>query len=108
MRNTRSRRGRKININIPIFKDENTKSPFSEYFGDEESDDCSKTDHIYMDSELFGMGCCCLQVTFQASNIDEARILYDQLTPLCPILMTLTAASPIHRGYMSDIDCRWS
>ena len=32
----------------------------------------------------FGMGCCCLQVTFQACNISEARLLYDQLASLCP------------------------
>jgi len=34
-----------------------------------------------------GMGCCCLQVTFQAQSIDEARFLYDQLTPLTPIMV---------------------
>jgi len=34
-----------------------------------------------------GMGCCCLQVTFQAQSIDEARLLYDQLTPLTPIMV---------------------
>jgi len=44
--------------------------------------------HIYMDAMGFGMGCCCLQMTFQACNIDEARLLYDQLTPMCPILVT--------------------
>jgi glutamate--cysteine ligase catalytic subunit len=43
--------------------------------------------HVYMDAMGFGMGCCCLQVTFQACNIKEARTLYDQLTPLCPILV---------------------
>jgi glutamate--cysteine ligase catalytic subunit len=54
------------------------------------------------------MGCCCLQMTFQACNINEARYLYDQLTPLCPIMLALTAASPIYRGYLTDIDCRWN
>lgn len=33
------------------------------------------------------MGCCCLQVTFQAQSIDEARFLYDQLTPLTPVMV---------------------
>lgn len=56
----------------------------------------------------FGMGCCCLQLTFQACNINEARVLYDQLTPLCPIMLALTAASPLYRGYVTDIDCRWN
>jgi glutamate--cysteine ligase catalytic subunit len=45
--------------------------------------------HVYMDAMGFGMGCCCLQVTFQACNIKEARTLYDQLTPLCPILVKI-------------------
>ena len=82
--------------------------PFCEKFTDPEAIEACQKDHIYMDHMGFGMGCCCLQVTFQASNLDEARILYDHLTPLCPILMALTAASPIHRGYISDRDCRWS
>lgn len=55
----------------------------------------------------FGMGMGCLQVTFQAVNIDEARWLYDQLTPITPILLALSAASPIYRSYLSDVDCRW-
>lgn len=41
-----------------------------------------------MDAMGFGMGCCCLQLTFQACNIDEGRTLYDQLTPLCPIMVS--------------------
>lgn len=41
-----------------------------------------------MDCMGFGMGCCCLQVTFQACNINEARMLYDQLTSLCPIMVS--------------------
>ncbi|KAF4525569.1 hypothetical protein B566_EDAN015058 [Ephemera danica] len=65
-------------------------------------------DHVYMDAMGFGMGCCCLQVTFQACNIKEARTLYDQLTPLCPIMLALTAASPLHRGMVTDVDCRWN
>ena len=109
------------------------------------------------------MGCCCLQLTFQACNINEARTLYDQLSPMCPIMvivntvslrgstrldsvscsfpcytfksrawtccigklianesqlcinyflfllqLALTAASPLHRGYVADTDCRWN
>lgn len=38
----------------------------------------------------------------------EARTLYDQLTPLCPIMLALTAASPVFRGYLVDSDCRWN
>ncbi|XP_054157721.1 glutamate--cysteine ligase catalytic subunit-like [Oppia nitens] len=105
--NIRERRGRKVIINVPIFKDSKTVDPFNETFDDEESDSASKTDHLYLDGMGFGMGCACLQVTFQASNINEARVLYDQLTPMCPIAMALSAASPIHRGYLVDRDCRW-
>ncbi|KAG8329789.1 hypothetical protein J6590_078928, partial [Homalodisca vitripennis] len=95
-----------------VFKDKNTPSPYIEdlkALGDTgESQGAAKTDHVYMDAMAFGMGCCCLQLTFQACNIKEARILYDQLTPLCPILLALTAASPVHRGMLTDVDCRWT
>ncbi|XP_076384766.1 glutamate--cysteine ligase isoform X1 [Megalopta genalis] len=110
-RNIRQRRGEKVAINIPIYKDKNVPNPFKEDFGnltESESSNAAKEDHIYMDAMGFGMGCCCLQLTFQACNIEEARTLYDQLTPLCPIMLALTAASPLYRGYISDVDCRWN
>ncbi|KAM9665609.1 glutamate--cysteine ligase catalytic subunit isoform 2-T2 [Trichechus inunguis] len=107
-RNIRHRRGEKVVINVPIFKDKNTPSPFIEAFPeDDEAARASKPDHIYMDAMGFGMGNCCLQVTFQACSISEARYLYDQLATICPIVMALSAASPFYRGYVSDIDCRW-
>ncbi|XP_014214548.1 glutamate--cysteine ligase catalytic subunit isoform X1 [Copidosoma floridanum] len=111
-RNIRSRRKEKIAINLPIFKDKNTLQPFKEdlaSLGDDgSSTKAAKEDHVYMDAMGFGMGCCCLQLTFQACNIEEARTLYDQLTPLCPIMLALTAASPFYRGYVTDVDCRWN
>ncbi|KAL5013742.1 hypothetical protein ScPMuIL_008012 [Solemya velum] len=111
-RNIRHRRGEKVVINVPVYKDKETPSPFVEDFSplgdDGEAKRAARPDHIYMDCMGFGMGCCCLQVTFQACNISEARSLYDQLTTLCPILLSLSAASPIYRGYLSDIDTRWS
>ncbi|KAB0355090.1 hypothetical protein FD755_022549 [Muntiacus reevesi] len=107
-RNIRHRRGEKVVINVPIFKDKNTPTPFIETFPeDEEAAKAAKPDHIYMDAMGFGMGNCCLQVTFQACSISEARYLYDQLATICPIVMALSAASPFYRGYVSDIDCRW-
>nr|XP_030123210.3 glutamate--cysteine ligase catalytic subunit isoform X3 [Taeniopygia guttata] len=108
-RNIRHRRGEKVVINVPIFKDKNTPSPFIETFpnDDGEAAKAAKPDYIYMDAMGFGMGNCCLQVTFQACSISEARYLYDQLATICPIVMALSAASPFYRGYMSDIDCRW-
>ena len=65
-------------------------------------------DHIYMDAMGFGMGNSCLQVTFQASSISEGKHLYDQLLPLTPILLALSAASPVFRGVLSDVDTRWA
>ncbi|XP_059154932.1 glutamate--cysteine ligase catalytic subunit-like [Physella acuta] len=110
-RNIRNRRKEKVAINVPIFKDVNTKSPFVEDFSplgdDGSSAEAAKPDHIYMDCMGFGMGNCCLQVTFQACNIDEAKTLYDQLAGMCPIMLALSASSPIYRGYLSDIDTRW-
>lgn len=111
-RNIRQRKGSKVEIQVPVYKDLKTKSPFVEDYSqlgdDGEAARTAKPDHIYMDCMGFGMGCSCLQVTFQACNIDEARLLYDQLAPLCPIMLALSAASPVYRGYLSDIDVRWT
>jgi len=91
-RNIRERRGSNVDIRIPIFRDLNTDKELKE---------------IHMDAMAFGMGCACLQVTFQARNLHEARCLYDQLAVLSPIMMALTAATPFYRGMISNIDCRW-
>ncbi|XP_078480973.1 glutamate--cysteine ligase catalytic subunit-like [Ciona intestinalis] len=106
-RNIRLRRGKKVAINIPIFKDKNTPSPFIEQITDPESAAGAKPDHIYMDCMGFGMGNSCLQLTFQACNIEEAKLLYDHLAPVCPIMLALSAASPLYKGYIADIDARW-
>ncbi len=91
--------------------DENTKlgmlEDLSTYGDDGTSEAAALPGHIYMDAMGFGMGLSCLQVTFQACNVTEAESLYDQLAPLCPILLALTACSPIFRGYLADVDCRW-
>jgi hypothetical protein len=63
--------------------------------------------HIHMDAMVFGMGCCCLQVTFQARDLAESRYLYDQLHVLSPLMMALTANAPIWRGHLADTDTRW-
>jgi hypothetical protein len=80
-----------MSLLLTVYKDTKTKSPFIEDYtdlGDDgEAAATAKPDHIYMDCMGFGMGCSCLQVTFQACNITEARLLYDQLSPLCPIMV---------------------
>ena len=116
--NIRTRRKSKVAINVPIFVDSNTPQPFIDptipfdrnlYPEDADArNGAAKPNHIYMDSMGFGMGCCCLQITFQATDINEARNLYDQLAPLSPIMLALTAAAPAYRGYLSDQDARWN
>ncbi|KAJ3412540.1 hypothetical protein HDV05_000621 [Chytridiales sp. JEL 0842] len=144
--NIRERRQSKVAINMPIFKDQNTPSPFKEPSPLSLADPNlnlpefikrststtlpttidplkldktklpslpdvipdAKPDHIYMDCMCFGMGCSCLQVTFQACSIEEARRLYDHLSVVSPIMMALSAATPVFRGYLADVDCRWS
>ena len=90
-KNIRERRGTNINIKIPIYKDLYTEP------------EC-----IEMDCMGFGMGCSCLQVTFQLKNEMDARYLYDMLAIISPFMLALTASSPIFKGYLSDLDCRWS
>ena len=116
--NIRSRRGRKVELNVPVFKDKNTPSPFKDPTVDydlhnwpEDNDvrnGAAHEDHVYMDAMAFGMGSCCLQITFQAKNINEGRTLYDQLSPLGPIMLALTAATSIYKGFLVDTDVRWN
>ena len=63
--------------------------------------------NIHMDAMCFGMGLCCLQVTFQARDIGESRYIYDQLAVLAPIMLAITAATPIFKGRLSAADARW-
>ncbi|CAF0982945.1 unnamed protein product [Rotaria sp. Silwood1] len=112
--NMSERRQSKASINIPtkkyliflVFKDSCTPSPFRDELFKDDPD--IKDDHIHLDSSIAGWGCCCLQVTFQGESFKESIHLYDQLLPLCPIMVCLSAACPIWRGYLSDIDCRWN
>ncbi|KNZ72047.1 Glutamate--cysteine ligase [Termitomyces sp. J132] len=119
--NIRRRRGSKVAINLPLFIDSQTPRPFIDpsipwnrnlYPEDPGSKEAKNggalPDHIYLDAMGFGMGCCCLQLTFQACNVSDARRMYDGLIPLGPILLALTAASPAYRGLLADVDCRWN
>ncbi|KAJ7647373.1 glutamate-cysteine ligase catalytic subunit [Roridomyces roridus] len=116
--NIRQRRGSKVAINLPLFFDTNTPRPFidptipwdrSIYPEDSEAKaGAALPDHIYMDAMGFGMGCSCLQLTFQSCHVADARRMYDALVPMGPILLALSASSPIWRGYLADVDCRWN
>jgi len=46
------------------------------------------------------------QVTFQARDSDESRHLYDHLAVLSPILLALTAATPVLHGKLADTGAR--
>lgn len=93
--NIRSRRG-----------DENVEARPPRFFDTRTPSDLKP--HIEgLDAMAYGMGCCCLQVTFQARDAQEARYVYDQLAALAPVMLALTAATPIWRGVLADSDARW-
>lgn len=113
--NIRKRRGRKVAINLPMYPDENTKLVDDSIVRRDlfASDDepwlgAAIPGHVYMDLMGFGMGSLCLQVTMQASDIDQARYLYDALAPLTPVMLAITAAAPIFKGYLVNQDVRWN
>jgi len=106
--NIRERRGSLVDIKVPIFVDKNTvlpegtSAPLSNGHVGEPlyaspitlnahvsvSAKPGPTDpYIKMDAMAFGMGCCCLQITFQAWNVNEARRVYDALVPVAPIMV---------------------
>eukprot|EP00164_Ancoracysta_twista_P004916 GFYU01006684.1.p1 GENE.GFYU01006684.1~~GFYU01006684.1.p1 ORF type:complete len:614 (-),score=150.52 GFYU01006684.1:238-2079(-) len=103
-RNIRHRKGRKVAINIPLFMDSKTDPQVGTANGNE----AAKPGHIYMDCMAFGMGSCCLQVTYQCQDLAESKYLYDHMAPLAPIMLALSAAAPIQRGLLADIDVRWT
>lgn len=116
--NIRWRRGRKVQVNVPVFHDKNTPNPWKDpsvnydLHNWAEDDDvrngAAPDNFIHMDAMAFGMGSCCLQITFQAKNITEGRTMYDQLSPIGPIMLALTAATPIYKGFLADTDVRWN
>lgn len=90
--NLRARRQRDWNIQVPVFPPVYTPS----------------TSSILIDDFVYGATQCCMQVTMQAINMNEARQLYDQLIPLSPIMLALTAATPIYKSKLVNTDMRWN
>eukprot|EP00357_Protocruzia_adherens_P033027 CAMPEP_0115018550 /NCGR_PEP_ID=MMETSP0216-20121206/28883_1 /TAXON_ID=223996 /ORGANISM="Protocruzia adherens, Strain Boccale" /LENGTH=597 /DNA_ID=CAMNT_0002389787 /DNA_START=607 /DNA_END=2400 /DNA_ORIENTATION=- len=99
VRNIRERRGKKVDIRVPVFKDEFTKLPVSEENPDPNS--------IYMDGMGFGMGNSCLQMTFSTKSMEEATFLYDNFSVFTSYLLALSGSLPVYRGILADIDARW-
>lgn len=112
--NIRKRRGCKVVMNLPMYPDKNTKLlddsiPDRDLFeSDKEYKYASIPGHVYLDSMGFGMGASCLQMTIQLLNITEARSLYDSLAPITPLLLSLSAAAPIFKGFLVNQDVRWN
>jgi hypothetical protein len=46
---------------------------------------------VHMDAMAFGMGCCCLQITFQAKDVDESRFIFDQLAVMAPMYVAIAS-----------------
>ena len=105
--NARHRRGSTAAVNVPVFYDVNTPRPFQDPTAYSAPSGAAQVGCIFMDAVGFGMGCCCLQITLQAKNLSEARTLYDQLIPIGPLMLALTAAAPIFKGFLADVDVRW-
>ena len=107
--NIRARRGAKVDIHMPLFEDEHTAQTPEEAGVDANgTPQPSLEDGIRMDCMGFGMGSCCLQVTLQARDVDEARVLYDQLGVMGPLMLAVTGASPFWRGRLAATDARWN
>lgn len=88
VKSIRERRGEKVEIRVPLFKDERTNMT-------EPTEDEPFPGEIYMDAMHFGMGQCCLQITYECSSVKHARYLHDMLMPFTGIFAALSAAGPI-------------
>ena len=76
-----SRSGHKPSITAPLFKDEQTNMQVA--LPSEQ-----KAGEAHLDSFAFGMGLCCLQVTFGCIDMEESRWLYDQFHMFTPIFVS--------------------
>lgn len=99
-RNIRLRRGEKVDVKIPIFKDKNTNLT-------QPTKDEPYPGYIDMDCMGFGMGCVSLQVTIGCDTLENCLKIYDQLIPFSPIFLTLSSSTPIHKGKLCGYDNRW-
>ncbi|KAJ5160519.1 Glutamate-cysteine ligase catalytic subunit [Penicillium canariense] len=102
-KNVHSRPQGRMRTYFPIYRDHLTSDPFH----DHPPSGKGILDHLCIDELEIGTGCCSIQTTFQAANESEARWLYDQLIPLGHVLLAMTAATPIWKGYLVETDIRW-
>jgi glutamate--cysteine ligase catalytic subunit len=59
------------------------------------------------DDMIYGLGGCGLQVTFSANDLQRVCRLHDQLVPLGPLMLALSAATPVYKGRFVATDTRW-
>jgi glutamate--cysteine ligase catalytic subunit len=111
--NISTRRLGRPETRLPIFRDEKTQLPFHDKSAsaDANTEEFIPTEtqenNVYLEGMNLGLGSCSLQVTFQAQNEFEARWLHDQLIPLGPVMLALSAATPVWKGLLVDSDGRW-
>ncbi|KAF8821676.1 glutamate-cysteine ligase, catalytic subunit domain-containing protein, partial [Cardiosporidium cionae] len=100
-RNIYLRRGKKVQIFVPLYIDENTHliewdsaDSFNQQkskcaISPENDTDITQSNpvqnSIYMDAMGFGMGMGCCQATYMCNGISSARYLYDQFCVLSPL-----------------------
>lgn len=61
-----------------------------------------------LDAMGFGMGCCSLQITLQATDLAHALELHDAFVTISPLFLALSAATPVVAGAVRDeYDSRW-
>ncbi|KAF1811924.1 GCS-domain-containing protein [Eremomyces bilateralis CBS 781.70] len=89
--NIKARRNKPVDIEVPVFQDTHT----------------SKSTKILLEDTIFGAGGCGLQATFQTETLEDAQFLHDQLAVIGPIMLALTASTPIYKGTLADTDARW-
>jgi len=78
----------------------------SDNCGHEISLDCGRST-INIGHAVDSWGGCGLQATFSAHNLQEACQLHDQMIPLGPLMLALSAATPIYKGRLVATDTRW-
>lgn len=104
--NIRERRGRPLNLEIPVHKKRAAGKETKGLEGMGRMYEREK-DFVGVDSMGQGMGCCCLQVTMQCESMSEARLLYDVIGSICPLLLSLTMATSILNGKVVQTSTRW-
>lgn len=95
----------------PRYQDMFSKLPgrtlqLSDNCGHEMSLDCGRST-INIRHAVDSWGGCALQATSSAHNLQEACQLHDQLIPLGPLMLALSAATPIYNGRLVTTDTRW-